>query len=512
MAENEATQPTETMAPRRNDNGKAASPSSSSLEALLSGNAAISLEKLVGVLEAEPNAAKFLHPSPDGKNVYAIHWALQNREILLSRGLTEDELLVFCKQLIFMNPPALLLDAVQQREVMELSLTNYYGLQILEPVVEWVVQIYDRDAEARQLSHASRSEQQSIFKSAYGLRKNKRSCISNSLLISESKQHGSVWNSTLFDVGGNNTSETLLRVDMSFPEFVVPLSEDVDFLLRLFSGVVDDGDSDDGLVALADANIEELSLDNVIGRLVIGFAAVPAFLKTLLFCERTDVDRVQHLSFVRYIMLEKESVGNWLTPLLKERPSKGIRYLNVLSRFLSDDIYGLIEVHSESLRTKLEGRDQVVPARKNLVQEKRDELLSHVMINHFVPMILVISCSEKLQSQAAEIRLIQHLVDRYFAKLRFPLSLVFYDLMFHFLLNISFQVTVMSFLLNYEEYTLVAASQVAAFSAVYFLLREGVQLLSLAGDWHSFKSNILFSPWNWCDWASIVFTVSLYYI
>ena len=42
------------------------------------------------------------------------------------------------------------------------------------------------------------------------------------------------------------------------------------------------------------------------------------------------------------------------------------------------------------------------------------------------------------------------------------------------------------------------------------VIREFTQLCAEIRDWRGFKSNILFSFWNWIDWASVALTVSSY--
>jgi len=171
---------------------------------------------------------------------------------------------------------------------------------ILEPVVRWIVHSRSRDSISHHLS-ADRKDQYSLFKCGMMSKSSRRL-----LIASSSENHGSVWNNPLFRMGGNN-NDSSPRIESSFPKFAVFLTEDVEFILRVLSEVLDDSEEDH---FPADDIPCELSVDEVMDTLVSEFASLPAFLATILLCEEFAVEKLVNLSFVKYIMLEKASIGN----------------------------------------------------------------------------------------------------------------------------------------------------------------------------------------------------------
>jgi len=200
---------------------------------------------------------------------------------------------------------------------------------------------------------------------------------------------------------------------------------------------------------------------------------------------------------------------------MKQRPSRVLKYLDILSRFLSDDIYGLVELPSESVQAKW--KDEL-PQDVALVQEKLEELLLHILQFFFTDIVRIISShGNSLLTVAAKVRVIQRLVDQYLSERDFALLAVLFDLLFNCLQFISFQYIVfycfgLSFLesnaVNDDGILFCISLLYFFFSSGYVVIREFTQLCAEIRDWRGFKSNVLFSFWNWIGWASVALTLS----
>lgn len=446
----------------------------------------LSYSALKDALHDDPKAASRLYEGNNGE-IYAIQFALQNRRSLLDRGLTEGELKRFCTRLVFMNPSALLLKHESKN-----GAKCAIEFQIIESIVNWIVQAHFKKT-PRNLNQLMRMN-------------------SHSSSVDEYLK----WESSLFQKVEHNgrKSKNFLHVEAFSPSFDVPITEDVKFLLILLSNVMDEivnkDDQDDesyrSILATQTIPGEQMSVGEIVMTLAIHLAAVPAFVKTILLCKEADAEKLFNLTFVKHVMLEKESAGIWVKLLLKTHPDKALMYFNVLSRFLDEDVSGLVDMSSQNLRM-MEWKGEDVPTEVSLVQDKRDKFLDYMMKHHFNSVLHIVSTRESLLLEAAKNRFVQRMVDQYVQR-DFLLSQVAFDFIFYIFLCVGYQTMTISFIVEVNASTYLVASELSVFGAVYFLLRKGTQLIAEFRGWAGFKKQILLNMWHWFEWISIILTVS----
>jgi len=218
--------------------------------------------------------------------------------------------------------------------------------------------------------------------------------------------------------------------------------------------------------------------------ILIGFASIPELMKTFILVDnsRRDRDRILEYSIVQGILLEKESLGQWLTSMIQNH-SRGIvecavDYLHILS--LQCDAKGM--------------RDQM--------EEFYDELYNLDLI----PSML--SLDIKMVEKASTTSVVGSVLDKMITT-PFSVSLIFCDLLFLLLLIFSFQTAVGHFFLDDKGHSFITWIYVTNSFMFYFVLREIGKNLALQAIMKRRLAlqNLHFQVWWMVDIISVIMTI-----
>lgn len=431
-----------------------------------------SIHTLQIALDEDPTAACKLFKTGDTE-LFLLHLALQNFDSLLKRGLLEEELLMFCLQLFRINPSALLL----KDQNYDSKTTYVIPFAILRSIYSWIVESYPDEA----LPNSKKSRH----------RKLKRYMKESSSSIEEkSERLDKLFESTAH---GNHSHRL---IDECFPRAFLPLSREVEYMVKFLSIVIDTVFSED---QQQEYQASDISVDDVLDIVIVGLVSIPCFLKTLLFCK--DCEEIFALSLVKHLILE--SHGPWLQPLIRCHPEKALIYFQILSKFLGDDVGGLID----RKYLKPENGEGQIADRVSLLQAKRDNLVESLWSQNKIFAVLA-EVIDPLLIQLAQTRCAECLVDSD-AKKYFSVCLLFFDMIYHAIFPISFHFAAILLLAYHDVRMYILFSRFNLVCLIYFIARKILHLVSTFGSKKHFLSTVL-SLWNWIDWLAILTTVSYF--
>jgi len=429
----------------------------------------LSIRTLQLALEEDPTAAcKLIRTG--GSDLFPLHLIFQNFESLLKRGLCEEELLSFCMQLVWINPSALLL----KDPMLEGKLEFIIPFAIFRPIYSWMNDSYPDEALPNSKYQRHRKYQKQITSSP-----------------SEERLHLRL--SLLFEYISHGNHNHVL-IDECFPRASsLQLCENVEFILKFLSAIIDSDFSEEQLQGY---EVTDLSVDEVLDMVVLGIVSIPCLLKTLLFC--TGCEEIFALSVVKHLVLE--SKGSWLLPLMRSYPEKTIIYFRIVSKFLDDDVGGLID--REYLKPK-NGSSQIADG-VLLLQANRDKLVESLWSQDEIFSVMAV-VPEPLLIEVVQIRCVERMVDSD-AKKYFTTSLLFFDIVYHAIFPMSFHSTAIFLLVHHNVHMFILFSRLTLACLMYFMARELLYIISTFGSKRRFISCVL-SPWNWIDWCTIASTV-----
>jgi len=430
----------------------------------------LSIRTLQLALDEDPTAASKLIRT-GGSDLFPLHLVFQNFESLLKRGLSEEELLSFCMQLVCINPSALLL----KDPMLEGKVKFIIPFTIFRPIYSWMNDSYPDEALPNGKYQRHRKYQQQITSSS----SEERLHLKLNLLFG-SISHG---------------NHIYMLIDECFPRASSHLCHDVEFILKFLSAIID-GDFSRELLQGYEGT--DLSVDEVLDMVVLGLVSIPCLLKTLLFCKGCE-ENIFAFTVVKHLVLE--SKGSWLLPLTRSYPEKTIIYFRIMSKFLDDDVGGLID--GEYLKPKNDSSQiadgvLLLQANRDMLVESlwsQDEIFS-VMTDVPEPLLI-----ELVQTRCAE-RMVDSDTKKYFTT-----SLLFFDMVYHTIFPMSFHSAAISLLVHHNVHMFIIYSRLTLACLMYFVARELLHIISTFGSKHRFISCVL-SPWNWIDWCTIASAVS----
>ena len=430
----------------------------------------LSIHTLQLALDEDPTAAcKLIRTG--GSDLFPLHLVFQNFEALLKRGLCEEELLSFCMQLIWINPSALLL----KDTMLEGKFEFVIPFAIFRPIFCWINDSYPDEALPNSKYQRHRKNQQQVTSSS----SEERLHLRLSLLF-ESISHG-------------NHNHVL--IDECFPRASLQLCDDVEFILKFLSAIIDSDFSEEQLQRY---EVTDLSVDEVLDMVVLGIVSIPCLLKTLLFCKGCE-ENIFALPVVKHLVLE--SKGSWLQPLMRSYPEKTIIYFRIVSKFLDDDVGGLID--GEYLKPK-NGSSQIADG-VLLLQANRDKLVEFLWSQDEIFSVMS-DVPEPLLIELVQTRCAERMVDSD-AKKYFTTSLLFFDMVYHAIFPMSFHSAAVFLLVHHNVHMFILFSRLTLACLMYFMAREVLYIVSTFGSKRRFIYCVL-SPWNWIDWCTVASAVS----
>ena len=231
--------------------------------------------------------------------------------------------------------------------------------------------------------------------------------------------------------------------------------------------------------------------------MVHAVASIPFFIKTLLMIEdEAKREYIFSLTVVRRVVLNKASIGKWLTSMLsserKSVPKRAVQYLELLSDVTGEDAMGASWAGSSS-------RDS-----KSIAQRQSDLYQTVGELDNLIPSMLALD--EQMMEQAATSNIVKQVLDNMISR-PFAVSVVFFDMLFLALLLIAFRCSVHAYL-NWFSPNYILKWLYAANSCIfYFIIRELGKFVSFTMiARHLYGLKHFWSFWNIVDFASIAVT------
>jgi hypothetical protein len=278
-----------------------------------------------------------------------------------------------------------------------------------------------------------------------------------------------------------------------FPEGV-RMSPQVEWCLHMLSAIIEHlEEQSESLV-----NAEEVTICQGIVQAV---ASIPLFIQTLLLIEdERKRECIFGLTVVRRVMLNKYSIGKWLTSMLSSKKSvakRSVAYLKLLS-----DVAAGEDAMDASWAGPPERDSESIAKRKSEVYQAVGE------VDNLIPSMLAMD--ERMLEQAATTNIVKQFLDDMISR-PFAVSVIFFDMLFLAFLLLSFRIAVHGYLIRLNVLTWV---YLANFCIFYFVIREIGKWVSLS------RTTMVAFPtisdlkqllhvrtfWNIVDFASIVMT------
>jgi len=237
------------------------------------------------------------------------------------------------------------------------------------------------------------------------------------------------------------------------------------------------------------------SLYDIRSNLLSKFASISEIIKTLLLIsDMSEKDIIFQYSAVRGIMLQRESVGDWLPSMLQSPRRKvanqAVEYLQLLSDVLKEETQTSEHVHSKETDKK--------------VKELYDELR---YLDDLIPSMLALD--QKMLEKVATTPVISRVLDRIITA-PFAACLIFFDVVILAMLIFTFQKSTTKFLVGDPPEDIITWIYVVSCFTFYFVIKElgkGVALQAVTTR-RLFWNHIFYNVWTIIDILSILMTVA----
>ncbi|KAG7355959.1 ion transport protein [Nitzschia inconspicua] len=222
-------------------------------------------------------------------------------------------------------------------------------------------------------------------------------------------------------------------------------------------------------------------------QIVENVAAIPALLQTILSInEDADMEFALSTTIIRRVLIDKHSVGPWLTNMLQNPhrsvSRRAIEYLQIVSKLCEEE---------EKATTRHAGESK--PASDELIEEVS-------RLRDFVPSLL--SLGENGMEEASTTKVVSDVLDKMISK-PFVATVVLFDAVFLALMILGFRSAVNGMIMGASLDTVLSWIYVANIGIFYFLIQEIGKIVSLLLiSSHSRKYFLSF--WNLIDVLAIV--------
>ena len=239
------------------------------------------------------------------------------------------------------------------------------------------------------------------------------------------------------------------------------------------------------------------SSDKIAADVVDMIAGIPYLVKTFLLLEDEDRDWVFSSTLFQRVAMNKNSIGPWLTGMLRSSKKgvsqRGLKYLGYLSHTLDthSDGWGVQKRKSSSnLRRSSGAHDEL--------HEKMSEL------EDFIPSLLALD--QRGIEEAATTLVVRKILDRMISR-PFAVSVILFDAIFLAMLIISFRAAVSIFLTGGLAGTVLSWIYVANSCTFYFVIRELGKGITIVERTKGARIYFL-SFWNLTDMLSIILALA----
>ena len=232
-------------------------------------------------------------------------------------------------------------------------------------------------------------------------------------------------------------------------------------------------------------------------KMVQSLASIPHLIKTLLLIDdEAKREHIFRLTVVRRVVLDKQSIGKWLTSMLwsdsKRIAQRALNYLDLLSEVSEDE------------KTEVSCTDSLS---RDVAKKKQEDLYEAVaQLDNLIPSM--IDLDESMQEQAATSKIVRRVMDKMISR-PFAVTVVFFDMLFLAVLIVSFRFSVHGYLNAYDPSYIIKCVYVANTSIFYYIIRELGQVISLTMiAKQKFGLKHFWSFWNIVDVMSVIMTLS----
>ena len=382
-------------------------------------------------------------------SVLPLYYIIRNKDRILNNErvvLQEKELMNFCVKLAWLYPDSLhSSSALSQTSEQSLdkteatsSTTNFYDEQKINEngitylIVFWLREVYSNvfmvEKEFDATSHDSCHDKRELWQA---------NLAHFTYLATEDLTCTNILfrNARMFRGADENTFSNLepLNIEVKAPHKLLKAPSNLMFLLRFLSLLISQKMPSyfylhylkGSVASLEDA---QLAVDEMLGNSITAVSVVPGFIKTLLYLSEDSRDEVFSLKFMKYVVFSDENTRSWLIPLLWVDKEHAISYMDIVSKYLSPDVNGLInsnEILIEKASIGIEFDNEVIENKLKFIKEirnKRDEFIkrfrTHQIDRHIF--YAVNAMGDEQKQRAAGLSSIQYLVDERFKTSRFP--------------------------------------------------------------------------------------------
>jgi len=381
-------------------------------------------------------------------SVLPLYYIIRNKDRILSNErvvLQEKELLNFCVKLAWLYPDALDSSSVlsqtseQSFDKTEAgsSTPNFYDEQkinengITHLIVFWLREVYSNvfmvekgfDAMSHHSSDKREHWQANLAHFTY-LATEDLTCTN--IMFRHAKMCRGADESTFSNLEP-------LNIEVKAPHKLLKAPSNVVFLLRFLSLLISQKMPTyfylhylkGSVVSLEDA---QLAVDEMLGNAITSVSVIPGFIKTLLYLSEDSRDEVFSLKFMKHVICSDKNTRSWLIPLLWVDKEHAISYMDIVSKYLSPDVNGLInsnEILIEKASIGIEFDNEVIENKLKFMKEirdKRDKFIkrfrTHQIDRHIF--YAVNAMGDEQKQRAVGLSSIQYLVDERFKTSRFP--------------------------------------------------------------------------------------------